>query len=265
MLPIISAEVITFGHELLIGNTPNTNGSWLARQLTSSGIIVRRISVVGDSIVEISQAFEESFERSPSIVITTGGLGSTYDDLTFEGLASALRLPKEVNEEALKGLQKHYNSQNLSITPERRKMAMMPAGASTLDNETGAAPGLRFKIKDTMVFCLPGVPKEMMAMFGQVHGILKSTFTLQSFGERTFLVEGIRESTLAPYMEGWVKYNPLVYLKSHPGGTEPSPLLKIHLSSMGENDIIEKLLSDAEESFVDIVVKAGGKVRRQES
>jgi nicotinamide-nucleotide amidase len=266
VLPInASAEVITFGRELLIGNTLNTNGSWLARQLTSSGIIVRRISTVGDSVAEISQAFEESFERSPSIVITTGGLGSTYDDLTFEGLASALHLPKEVNESALKGLQERYASLNLGMTPERRKMALMPAGASALGNEAGAAPGLRIKQKDTLVFCLPGVPKEMMEMFGQVLAIIKTTFPLQAFRERSFLVEGIRESSLAPYMQEWVKANPLVYLKSHPGGTEPSPQLTIHLSSMGKEELIDDLLSSAEESFANIVAKAGGKVRRQES
>ena len=266
MLPIHpSAEIITFGRELLIGNTLNTNGSWLARQLTSSSILVTRISVVGDSVSEISLAFEECLERSPSIVITTGGLVSTYDDLTPEGLSSALRLPKEVNESAMKSLQERYASQNLEMTPERRKMAMMPVGAIALPNQEGAAPGLQIRQNSTLIFCLPGVPKEMMAMFGKVHSVIKTNFPIQDFRERSFLVEGIRESSLAPYMNDWVRAHPLVYLKSHPGGTESSPLLRIHLSSMGDADTIEKLLSRAEESFSKIAVKAGGRVRRQDS
>jgi molybdenum cofactor synthesis domain-containing protein len=263
----INAEIITFGRELLIGNTVNTNGTWIAKELTSLGVIVTRVTVAGDTVDEISQAVAESVARSPSFIITTGGLGSTYDDLTFDGLASALSLPKETNKEALKQVRSRYRSLKLEMSPWREKMAMMPSGAKPLANRLGSAPGAFLDQKGIMIFSLPGVPKEMMAMFSdQVLRIIKQRTPPQTFREKAFIIEGIPESSLAPIIEKWLETSKNVYLKSHPSGSEGKPTITIHLSAMGPDaGALDEEISNVESSFSKLVEAAGGKIRRERS
>jgi nicotinamide-nucleotide amidase len=263
----INAEIITLGRELLIGRTVNTNGSWIAGQLTALGITVSRIGVAGDTIGEISSAIAESLGRRPSILITTGGLGPTYDDQTMEGLAAALNLPKEINKEALRLVQAKYHTMKLEMTSSRYKLALMPVGAHPLVNECGSAPGVFVEYRGTIIFSLPGVPREMMAMFmSQVLRLIQQRIPSVTFRERSFVIEGMPESSLAPIIDGWITSNRRVYLKSHPGGTESKPTITIHLSAVGgEAAELDHVLLRAEESFSRLVLKAGGRVRRQRS
>jgi len=261
----INAEIITLGRELLIGKTVNTNASWIASQLTALGITVTRINVAGDTVGEISSTIAEALGRRPSILVTTGGLGPTYDDLTIDGLAAATRTPKEVNKEALRLVQAKYRAMKLEMTSSRYKLAMMPVGARPLVNEYGSAPGVFVEFGGTMIFSLPGVPREMMAMFtSQVLKVILQSVPSQTFRERFFIIEGMPESSLAPIINGWISSNRRVYLKSHPGGTESAPTITIHLSAAGSDAAdLDDVLLRAEESFSRLVMKAGGKVRRQ--
>ncbi|MCX8182513.1 MAG: molybdopterin-binding protein [Candidatus Methanomethyliaceae archaeon] len=260
---MIISEIISIGRELLIGRTQNTNAVWISSQLISVGIEVSRISIVGDSVYEISRAVSESLARSPSILITTGGLGPTYDDLTVEGIASALKIPKALNPEALEQVERKYRSMGLEMTPSRYKMAVLLEGAKPLLNNLGTAPGMMIKYKDTTIFSLPGVPSEMMEMFSsQVLNKLLEKVPRKMFLERVLIIEGIPESSLAPLIEEWLPHSGGVYLKSHPAGREPSPTLKIHLSIIGENfDEMDSLLSRAEDSFTKYVLKVGGRIK----
>jgi len=252
----INAEIITSGRELLIGKTINTNASWIAKQLTEIGVEVRRISVMGDTVTDISQAVKESLERTPGIIITTGGLGSTYDDVTTEGIASALSLPLELNNMALEQIRARYDSMGFEMTPYREKMAMMPIGASPLTNDAGSAPGIFVEYRGTLIFCLPGVPKEMMAMFtSRVLNIIKGRAPHSVFRERSFDIEGISESSLAPLIESWAKLHPDIYIKSHPAGEEGIPIITVHLTTTGKDICgIEDSLLKAEESFSEAVL-----------
>lgn len=259
----IISEIISIGRELLIGRTQNTNALWLSSQLISMGIEVSRISIVGDDVYEISRAVSESISRRPSIIITTGGLGPTYDDLTVEGLASALNTPKVLNPEALEQVERRYRSMGLEMTPPRYKMAVLLEGAKPLLNALGSAPGMMIEYKGTTIFSLPGVPSEMMEMFSsQVMKILTEKLPKKRFLERVITIEGITESSLAPLIEEWLPNSGGVYLKSHPAGREPSPTLKIHLSIIGEDlEEMNSLLSRAEESLISMVSKAGGRIK----
>lgn len=259
----INSEIISLGRELLIGKTQNTNAVWISSQLTSIGVEVSRITVAGDSVYEISRVVSEALSRRPSIIITTGGLGPTYDDLTVEGLASALKIPKVLNSEALEQVERKYRSMGLDMTPARYKMAIMPAGAKPLFNRRGSAPGIMIDYRGTTIFSLPGVPSEMMEMFrSHVLKILTEKVPKKMFLERILTVEGITESSLAPLIEEWLPHSGGVYLKSHPVGREFTPTLKIHLSIMGDNvDELESLLSRAEESFTNLILKFGGRVK----
>ncbi|MGQ9759312.1 MAG: competence/damage-inducible protein A [Candidatus Methanomethylicaceae archaeon] len=263
-MSIINAEIVSLGRELLIGKIQNTNVAWISYQLLSIGIEVSRITVVGDNIYEISQAISESLSRRPSIIITTGGLGPTYDDLTVEGLAAALKIPKELNPEALEQVRKKYHSMGLEMTTSRYKMAILLEGAKPLLNRTGSAPGIMIDYRGITIFCLPGVPSEMMEMFNsQVLEILRKKVKPRKFLERTLTVEGIPESSLAHLIDKWLPHSGGVYLKSHPGGRAPSPSIKVHLSIIGEDvDQMSSLLSEAERSFAELVLQAGGRMSR---
>jgi nicotinamide-nucleotide amidase len=263
----INAEIITLGRELLIGRTINTNGSWIASQLTALGIIVTRICVTGDKVNEISSAIIESIERKPSILITTGGLGPTYDDKTIEGLSAALNLPKEINNEALQQVKAKYATMKLEMTSSRYKLAMMPIGGHPLVNECGSAPGIFIEYRGTLIFSLPGVPREMMTMFmSQVLRLIQNRIPSMVFRERAFVIEGIPESSLAPIIDKWISSNKRIYLKSHPEGTESKPFITIHLSAIGNDTLeLDNMLLNSERSFSRFILKAGGKVRRQKS
>ena len=258
----INAEIITSGRELLIGKTVNTNASWIASQLTSAGVTVVRVTAVGDSIGELSKAIAESIARKPSIIIITGGLGPTYDDLTAEGLASALKLPRDANPDALAQVTKKYASMGMQVTPARRKMAIFPEGSQPIRNDIGTAPGIIMDYNGILVFCLPGVPKEMTAMFSSYIIKVIGACAHTSFAERSFITEGIAESALAPAIDEWRQLHPGIYIKSHPRGAESVPTLEIHLSATGSDPVaLGQSLKDAEESFTSFVLKLGGRTR----
>jgi molybdenum cofactor synthesis domain-containing protein len=144
-----SVEIICVGNELLIGKTLNTNSQWLSRRVTNLGLTTRRVTVVGDDIQEISSAIEEAIQRSSSFILTTGGLGPTFDDKTLEGLAEALELKMKINQKALKMVKEKYLSyvqegrmKALELTSHRVKMAKLPEGAIPLRNPVGTAPAV---------------------------------------------------------------------------------------------------------------------------
>lgn len=113
------AEILSIGNEILSGRTVNTNASHIARRLTSLGFTVRRITVVMDELDEISQGFKEAIQRNPKIIISTGGLGPTYDDKTAEGLSLALRRKLTINKKALEEIENKYKK--IRIRNYRRK------------------------------------------------------------------------------------------------------------------------------------------------
>lgn len=248
LVACINAEILSTGRELLIGKTVNTNASWLASRLTSSGIDVTRITAVGDKIAEISGALSESLKRRPSIIIITGGLGPTYDDLTLDGVASALRVPLDLNGDALDQVEKKYRSLGLPLTGERIKMAFLPAGSQPIRNDLGTAPGVVMDWMGTLIFCLPGVPREMVAMYDSY--VSKAIGACApSFHERSFVIKGIPESALAPVIEKWHRANMGIYIKSHPSGSESRPEIEIHLSTVHGGASPDRDLAEAEKSF----------------
>ncbi len=260
----IRAEILTLGRELLIGKTINTNASWIAGQLTSLGISVERITVVTDTINQISGAIADSLQRRPDVLLTTGGLGPTYDDLTADGLSSALHLPKETNRVALEQVAARYRSIGLEMTPARAKMAMMPPGSTPIPNETGTAPGIFMESAGAMIFCLPGVPGEMTRMFDSwVSRVLRERAGPASFLETTLLVEGMPESSLAPLIDEWGPRGRGVYLKSHPSGGEGKPTILVHLSIAGKDRAaMSRQLSSARSSFAALVRRHRGRIGR---
>ena len=265
-------EIVCVGNELLIGKTLNTNAYWLARRANSLGIMVKRITVVGDNVDEIAKVILEALKRKPRFIITTGGLGPTFDDKTLEGIAKALNLKWEVNKEALKMVKEKYEAyvkagrmEKVELTPARVKMAKLPEGAEPLPNPVGTAPGVMRKVKGTLLIALPGVPSEMEAIFGEsVAPLLKKEAGKVAFFETSIYADDIMESTLAPLIDQTMHDNSYVYIKSHPKGEEKKPHIEIHFSTNAKDSKTAKeRLGKAIIQLSELVQKNNGKIKFQ--
>lgn len=224
----ISCELITIGNELLSGRTLNTNAQWIADILTDLGGTVVRCTIIRDELADIASSIKESTQRGTSYIITSGGLGPTYDDITLEGLALATERGLYVNKTALRQLEKRYNLMKKKgliadpkISPSRMKMVKIPLGAKPLKNPLGSAPGVLLLYETSTIICLPGVPDEMKAiMLRHVVPILKKKFPKFYRLEATIQISGITESVLSPVLDHVLATVKNVYLKSHPIGFE---------------------------------------------
>ncbi len=263
-------DIVSVGNELLIGKTLNTNAQWLARRATSLGLLVSRITVIGDDVAEISRTIQEATHRSPDFIITTGGLGPTFDDKTLEGIAAAFGCKLRVDEGALRMVRKKYveyaakiGHRELELTPPRVKMAQLPELAEPIPNPVGTAPGIILKKGRTSLFALPGVPSEMKAIFEEtLVPIFKAAAGGLTFFETSLYVTGVMESEIAPIVDKAMHDNPFIYVKSHPMGAEQKPSIELHLSTTaGDAGVAKKRLSRALVQLTDAVKAVGGKPR----
>jgi molybdopterin-biosynthesis enzyme MoeA-like protein len=236
------------------------------------GVIVKRIIVAADNVNEIADVIREALQRKPRFIITTGGLGPTFDDKTLEGTAKALNRKLKISGKALAMIKKKYESyvrerkmEKAELTPARVKMATIPENAEPLPNPVGTAPGVRIDVEGTVLIALPGVPSEMKSIFDEtVAPLIKKEAGENTFFEESVYVNGIMESTLAPFIDQVMHDNPYVYVKSHPRGEERKPHLEIHFStSATEPKIAKDRLKMAITRLSVLIEKAGGKVSHQ--
>lgn len=263
-------EIICIGNELLIGKIKDTNAHYLAKQATQLGANVKRVTVIQDIIPEIAIAICEAIARKPKFIITTGGLGPTFDDKTLQGLGEAIGQELEVNPEALATVKqkcvdyakKRGLSTDIELTPPRVKMATLPKETKPVNNPIGTAPGVRFDTQETVLFILPGVPVEMEAIFSETIGpLIRHAVGDRVFCERSIFAENIFESRLAPLIDRVMSNNLGVYVKSHPMRTENKPHLELHLTitASKEQNPEEKLLKVAKE-LTDLIEENDGLV-----
>ena len=235
----VRIEIISVGNELLIGKVLNTNANWMAKRATSLGTAVTRITVISDNLNEISNAVLEAIERKPRFIITTGGLGPTFDDMTLEAVAKALNQRLKVNEKALDMVRKKYEEyhkegrmDSAELTAPRVKMATIPENAEPLHNPVGTAPGVILNLRGTSLIALPGVPSEMEAIFEEsVVPLLKKEAGGIVFFEASIFADSIMESSLAPLIDRVMHDNAYVYIKSHPKSKENTPHIELHFST----------------------------------
>ena len=231
-------EIISVGNELLIGKVLNTNAEWLSKRATNLGITVKRVTAVPDNVDETALVIRETLKRKPQFVVTTGGLGPTFDDKTLEILAKAFRCKLVVNHEALEMVKKKYQTHSskkgrdcTELTPAQVKMATIPENATPIPNHVGAAPAIKIDFDGAVLIALPGVPREMETIFEEnVAPLLKSASRGNRFYEESLYLDGVMESELAPLLEKVMQDNPGIYVKSHPRGAEKKPHLEIHFS-----------------------------------
>jgi nicotinamide-nucleotide amidase len=260
-------EILCVGTELLSGITHNTNADWLCGAITNVGGVVRRVTVVRDHLNEISSAARESIARKPSIMITTGGLGATYDDMTLEGIAAALGKKVVIDDMAIKMLKKSYAVHKLhqELTDSRLKMATIPERSTPIQNPVGTAPAIMDQAGGITIFCLPGVPSEMKAIFEeQILPRIKKQVGKFVAEELNYNTRGITEAMIAPVLKEIVKSHPKnIYLKTHPRGyyRKKTPQIKIQMISRGDDEKeVKERLAAISKVIEKEIVKLGGTI-----
>lgn len=190
------AEIVSIGDELLIGQTVNTNAAFIGEHLHEIGIPIERVLTVGDDAQRILDAFETAWNRC-DIVITTGGLGPTHDDITRSVVIDFFKCDLKLDPVILDDVEKFFSSRQRSMSTVHRDQAMVPSTATAIRNPIGTAPGFLFERGEKCFIVLPGVPAEMKAMMTQTVIPFLSARYERMLLSRTLLTTGIYESQLA--------------------------------------------------------------------
>ncbi|MBN2222091.1 MAG: competence/damage-inducible protein A [Vallitaleaceae bacterium] len=191
-----TGEIIAVGEEVLAGDTVNTNAAFISQELSKVGVFVRYSSVVGDDEKDIQFALQQAIERS-EVIVFSGGLGPTKDDLTKEAVAHFFHSPFFEDAQSLVNIQEIFMKRNLPFTENNMKQAMIPKNGQALFNKNGTAPGIYIEDKEhelcPQIFLLPGPPRELQPMFydeviprlrlKQKHQIYSKTLKLIGIGE----------------------------------------------------------------------------------
>ncbi|MCE2733539.1 MAG: competence/damage-inducible protein A [Cyclobacteriaceae bacterium] len=234
------AELLTIGDEILFGQITDTNSQWMSQQLSDIGIKVIRKTSVGDQVNEILNAFAEA-EKRADVILITGGLGPTSDDLTKPCLSQYFNSPLVMNEEALQEVTAFFKSRGRELTELNRQQAALPAACEKITNPVGTAPGMWFDRGNKIFMSMPGVPHEMKRMMrDHVLPRLKNKFELPVIHHQVIRTIGQGESFLAEKIANWEKALPehikLAYLPS-------LGEVKLRLTCYGES--LEKLKEEA--------------------
>jgi nicotinamide-nucleotide amidase len=191
------AEIITIGDEILIGQIVDTNSAWIAAELNNIGIRIKQISSVSDDRQHILTALDEASRRA-DIILITGGLGPTKDDITKKTIAQYFKVQLIENKEALNNVTNIFARYNRPLLEVNRQQALVPENCEVILNKNGTAPGMWFNVDGKIYISMPGVPHEMMYMMEEgVIPKLKSTLKLPVIIHKTILTVGEGESFLA--------------------------------------------------------------------
>ena len=214
MRKIMTVELISVGTEILLGNIVNTNAAWLSEQCARLGLSCYYQSVVGDNAVRLKEQIQQALNRS-DIVILTGGLGPTTDDLTKETAAQLMGKGLVMDMHSLERVEAYFKARRIEMTENNKKQALCPEGALVLDNDNGTAPGLILEKKGKTAILLPGPPNELKPMFeeyvvpylqkNQPEIIVSQMVKISGIGESQVaeeiqdLIESQTNPTIAPY------------------------------------------------------------------
>jgi nicotinamide-nucleotide amidase len=214
----VTAELLTIGDEILYGQIVDTNSQWMSVELSNAGIKVIRKTSVGDQESEILTALAEAQKRA-DIILITGGLGPTSDDLTKPCLVKYFNCELVMNEEALAEVTEFFKSRGRELTEVNRQQAALPSCAEKITNKMGTAPGMWFDRNEKVFVSMPGVPHEMKRMMTDiVIPKLKQKFQTPAIHHKVIRTVGVGESVLAEKIQDWEKALPshvkLAYLPS---------------------------------------------------
>jgi len=243
----MNIEIINIGDELLIGQVVNTNASWMGEQLSLNGFKVIRFTIIGDAREDILEALSQAENRA-EVVLISGGIGPTRDDITKNTLCEYFGTDLEFHEEAYRDIAELFAKRGYEVTELNRLQAMLPAGCVTLPNRSGTARGMWFRKERpgggvTHAISMPGVPFEMKEMMlDQVIPELKKIYQPLAILHRTVMTQGIGESFLAAIIGEWENELPpfirLAYL--------PQPgIVRLRLTGTGDRmETLEEAITE---------------------
>jgi len=227
-----SAEIITVGDELLIGQTVDTNSAWMGMQLSMRGIRVNRITSVSDRREEIIAALDEALGRVP-LVLMTGGLGPTSDDITKETLAEYFGTRLVLNQEVLEEVTARITRRNLEMNENNRRQAMVPESCRVLANHAGTAPAMLFEKNGKLIVSMPGVPSEMKHIMQEhVLPMVAAMSGSRTIIHRNIMTFGTFEAKLAERLEGFEKELPAIVKLAY---LPAQGIIKLRLTGTGDD------------------------------
>jgi len=245
-MPTLNAEIVTSGTEILLGDIVDTNAAWIAQQLREAGVNLFYKTTVGDNEPRLRGVIELGMTRS-DVIIITGGLGPTVDDITRDAIANATRYPLELHDGALATLQARFARFGATMTDNNRQQAFIPHGAILIENPVGTAPGFIVETERCAVIALPGVPREMKQLMADtvlpyLRARLGSAAVIRRRILRTF---GIGESTIDHRLgELLRRSNPTVGLAAQTGQCD------IRIAARAEDAATAEAMLDAIEAEV---------------
>jgi len=251
---MIHAVILAVGREILRGRIQDTNSWTITRRLTGLGIQVVRITACDDDREAIAREFGRAAQDGAGLLIATGGLGPTDDDLTLAALAQAIGRPLALDPEARRMVAERYTAlarsgavDEAALTPPREKMAWIPRGATPLPNPVGAAPGVWLETGSSVHVALPGVPAEMIAILeGSVLPRLAEKAGRALYLERRITTLARDESRVAGLLRQIMRDLPEVFLKSHATHFGPDVRMEVFASTWaGDRAAGEALLDRA--------------------
>lgn len=260
----LRAAILPIGREILTGRVQDSNSRFLAARLFEKGIRVVRICAVDDDVAAISREFRRCRADGANVIVSTGGLGPTPDDLTLRAVAEVLRRPLVEDKEALAHVERRYNElfeQGKLLVPglteDRRKMAWIPKGAKIITNSVGTAPGIEVRWGRVRVFCLPGVPKEMEPMAEQY--VLPSLVQAGGLVVRrlTLVFPVCDESSLAGVIRTLQPEHPGVLMKPEPKGYGVQREMRLHLECEGDEETVLRKLDAAAQALRSALQRLG--------
>ncbi len=217
-----NAEIVAIGTEILLGEITDTNSVYLARQLRDIGVNVFFMTTVGDNLARIADAIAAALERA-EIVITTGGLGPTVDDMTRQAVADVVGQPLIFHDSLYKAIEDRFRGFGVTMTENNRQQAYLPQGATLIENPVGTAPAFLVESERGMIISLPGVPREMKFLVTEsVIPHLLRRYELGIIVARTLRTAGIGESSLDDKIGREIlnERNPSVGLAAHHGAVD---------------------------------------------
>ncbi len=233
------AEILCIGSEILLGNIVNTNSQWIAEKLAILGIPHFRQTVIGDNSARLKEAILEASNRS-EILITTGGLGPTPDDITTEVIADTFKTPLEQRNDILIDLKNKLKNKDIKLSPSQMKQSLVPKGSKIIKNYTGTAPGIIWSPKKNFtILTFPGVPSELKEMWinEAEKWLINNNFSKKIISSKVLHFAGISESLLADKITHLLKAkNPTVATYASTGE------VKIRITAQGDNITLEELV-----------------------
>lgn len=248
-----SAEIVAVGTELLLGQISNTNAQWISEKLADVGIHVYFHSVVGDNLERVKDVFQQAARRS-DIVLVTGGLGPTDDDLTREAFQKMTGFETIEDKNSMEKIEAFFKKNNREMTANNRKQSLVFEGANVYSNQVGMAPGMNIAYQGVQWFFMPGVPKEMKSIMEQsVLPDLKAMFSLSTtIRSRMLRFIGIGESQLEHDLHELIEQqsNPTIA----PLAAEGEVALRLTAKAESEQEAF-RLISETEKKVFSIVEK----------